>query len=192
VWNARLEAGLRTLVGRARRALVLAAPLRPLVHAPAGIGLRANPEEDTVTVSWRGTDPQPVLALIAAKAWKITAARIAAAEELHAEFDARPTVQTLAEASDEPAFVQAFKSGVHTELPLIPPAPTLTTWRGQVLEVRTVDRIGALGALIAVLPPVSWLSVTTPGATMIAQAAFTGPVDRRKVGGDVTRVLGTG
>lgn len=192
VWNARLEAGLRTLVGRARRALVLAAPLRPLVHAPARIGLRANPEEDTVTVSWRGTDPQPVLALIAAKAWKITAARIAAAEELHAEFDARPTVQTLAEASDEPAFVQAFKSGVHTELPLIPPAPTLTTWRGQVLEVRTVDRIGALGALIAVLPPVSWLSVTTPGATMIAQAAFTGPVDRRKVGGDVTRVLGTG
>ena len=192
VWNARLEAGLRTLVGRARRALVLAAPLRPLVHAPARIGLRANPEEDTVTVSWRGTDPQPVLALIAAKAWKITAARIAAAEELHAEFDARPTVQTLAEAADEPAFVQAFKSGVHTELPLIPPAPTLTTWRGQVLEVRTVDRIGALGALIAVLPPVSWLSVTTPGATMIAQAAFTGPVDRRKVGGDVTRVLGTG
>ncbi|WP_156228435.1 [protein-PII] uridylyltransferase [Corynebacterium comes] len=192
VWNARLEAGLRTLVGRARRALVLAAPLRPYVHASAEIGLRANPEEDTLTVSWRGTDPQPVLALIAAKAWKITAARIAVADELHAEFDARPTVQTLAEAADEPAFVQAYKSGVYTELPGIPPAPTLMTWRGQVLEVRTGDRIGALGALIAVLPPVSWLSVTTPGATMIAQAAFAGPVDRRKVGRDVTRVLGTG
>ena len=192
VWNTRLEAGLRTLVGRARRALVPGAPLRPHVHASAGIGLRANPEEDTLTVSWRGSDPQPVLALIAAKAWKITAARIAAADELHAEFDARPTVQTLIEAADGPAFVQAYKSGVHTELPVIPLGPTLTTWRGQVLEVRTVDRLGALGALMAVLPPISWLSVTTPGATMIAQVAFAGPVDRRKVGRDVTRVLGTG
>lgn len=192
VWNHRLETSLRTLARRARRALRPTAPLRPHVHASAEISLRANLGEGTVTVSWRGHDPQPVLALIAAKAWKITTARLVAAGELHAEFDARPTVQNLAEASDESAFVQAHKSGVHTRLPQVPPAPTLTTWRGQVLEVRTGDRTGALGALLAVLPELAWLSVSTPGATMIAQVAFAGPVDRRQVGRDVTRALGTG
>ena len=186
VWNARLESGLRHLAGRARRALEHVGPLRPHVHAPSELGLRLD--GDLVTVHYRGTDPQRLLALMAAKAWKIVAARMTGP---HAEFDVRPTVETL-DQIDEASFLQAYRSGVHTALPDAAPAPTMTTWRGGVLEVRTGQRSGALCALLGVLPEREWLSVTTPGATMIAQAAFTGAVDRRKVDRDVTRVLGTG
>ena len=186
VWNARLENGLRTLTRRARQALVLAAPLRPHVHAPAPLSLRR--EDDMVTVSARRQDPEGVLAVLAVKAWKLNGVRISGD---HAEYDARPTVETLEEL-DDAAFIQAHKSGVHTAVAAPAPAPTWVSWRGQVLEVRTTVRVGALAALLRVLPEIEWLSMTTPGATMIVQAAFTGTVDRRKVDRDVTHVLGNG
>ncbi|MDO5668907.1 MAG: [protein-PII] uridylyltransferase [Corynebacterium sp.] len=186
VWNSRLESGLRMLVQRARQALDLAAPLRPHIHTPEGVLLRRD--GDLVTITARGEDPQGLLAVLAAKAWKLTAARIVGG---HAEYDARPTVETLAEL-DEAAFIQAHKSGVHAKAPAPGPAPTWVSWHGQILEVRTTVRVGAFAALLRVLPEAEWLSMTTPGATMIVQAAFTGPVDRRKVDRDVTRVLGNG
>lgn len=186
VWNARLESGLRTLVGRARRALVRTAPLHPHVHAPEELTLRR--EGDAVTIAARGHDPQLILALLVAKAWKLSAVRIVGE---HAEFDARPTVETLDDL-DTGAFVQAHKSGVHTFVPAPGPAPTWVSWHGPVLEVRTVVRVGALAALLGVLPEFEWLHMTTPGATMIVQVAVRGTVDRRKVDRDVTRVLGNG
>ncbi|MDO5511492.1 [protein-PII] uridylyltransferase [Corynebacterium sp.] len=186
VWNARLESGLRTLVRRARRALVQSEPLRPYVHAPEDLSLRE--EEDLVIVSARDTDPQQILALLAAKAWKLVGARISGP---HAEYDARPTVETLEEL-DTAAVIQSHKSGIHTAVPAPVPAPTWVSWRGQTLEVRTAARVGALAALLRVVPEVEWLTMSTPGATMIVQTAFTGPVDRRKVDRDVTRVLGNG
>lgn len=186
VWNTRLESGLRTLVDRARRALVPATPLRPHVHAPEQLTLRR--EGEVVTIAARGHEPRSILALLVAKAWKLSAVRIVGE---HAEFDARPTVEKLDDL-DTAAFIQAYKSGVHTTLPVPPPAPTWVSWHGQVLEVRTVVRVGALAALLGVLPEFEWLSLTTPGATMIVQVALPGVVDRRKVDRDVTRVLGNG
>ncbi len=186
VWNARLESGLRTLVDRARRALVPATPLRPHVHAPEQLTLRR--EDDVVTIAARGHDPRSILALLVAKAWKVSAVRIVGE---HAEFDARPTVEKLDDL-DTDAFIQAHKSGVHTTVPVPPPAPTWVSWHGQVLEVRTAMRVGALAALLGVLPEFEWLSLTTPGATMIVQVALPDVVDRRKVDRDVTRVLGNG
>lgn len=186
VWNARLESGLRTLVGRARRALVPATPLRPHVHAPEQLTLRRD--GDVVTIAARGHDPRGILALLVAKAWKLSAVRIVGE---HAEYDARPTVEKLDDL-DTGAFIQAHKSGVHTAVPVPPPAPTWLSWHGQVLEVRTGVRVGALAALLGVLPEFEWLSLTTPGATMIVHVSLPGVVDRRKVDRDVTRVLGNG
>ncbi|AGF72804.1 PII uridylyl-transferase [Corynebacterium halotolerans YIM 70093 = DSM 44683] len=197
VWNHRLEAGLRTLAAAARRALTALAPVRPIVHAPDEIGLRANESGETVTVWWRGDYQRGmvrVLAIFAAKAWNIMGARVARAADgtVHAEFDTRSTIETLTASADAVSFIQTYKSGVHSMLPAVTPGPTATYWDGNVLEVRTVDRIAALGALMGVLPEISWLTVRTPGATMIVQAALTGDIDRGRVGRDVTRVLATG
>lgn len=197
VWNRRLEAGLRTVSARARRSLTALRPVRPLVHAPGEIGLRANASGETVTVWWRGDYQRGivrVLAIFAAKAWNIVGARVARDRDgtIHAEFDARSTIETLEASADAAGFRQTYLSGVHSTLPPVAPAPTATYWDGNLLEVRTVDRIAALGALMGVLPEVSWLTVRTPGATMIVQAALRGDIDRGRVSRDVTRVLATG
>lgn len=197
VWNRSLEAGLRQVVGRARRELHSFSPTRPMVYAPDRIGLRVNEGEETVTVWWRGEYQREivrVLAVFAAKAWNILGARLTRAGDgtIHAEFDTRSTTEKPERSADAPGFVQAYNSGVHSTLPPVTPASTATYWEGSLLEVRTVDRIAALGTVLTVLPELSWLSMRTPGATMIVQAAFLEEVDRGKVGRDVTRVLATG
>lgn len=197
VWNRRLETGLRQLSTRARRALTDLSPVRPLVHAPDDLGLRANVEDETITVWWRGTYQREIiriLAVAAAKAWRIVAARLATADDgtIHLELDIRPTLQTLDEAADATALAHAYHSGVYSAVPPAEPAPTATYWNGNVLEVRTTHRPGTFATLLSALPDVTWLSARTPGATMIVQVAVSGGVDRSKVGRDVTRVLTTG
>ncbi|RNE49432.1 [protein-PII] uridylyltransferase [Corynebacterium alimapuense] len=196
VWNHRLEAGLRVLASRSRRALTELVPDRPVVEAPSEIGLRMNQERQSLTIWWSGkqqTDVVGVLAVIFAKAWNIIDAKLAVAEDgtLHLELDARPGVETLREAADAVSFTQSYYSGVYSKLPKVKPGPTAVSWNANVLEVRTIDRPAALGTLLAVLPEVSWLSMRTPGATMIVQAAFEGTVDRDQVDKDVTRALAT-
>ena len=197
VWNRSLESGLRQVVGRARRELDSFSPARPIVYAPDPIGLRVNDRQETVTVWWRGDYQREivrVLAVFAAKAWNILGTRLTRAQDgtIHAEFDTRSTTEKPEQSADGPGFVQAYNSGVHSTLPPVEPASTATYWQGNLLEVRTVDRVAALGTVLTVLPELSWLSMRTPGATMIVQAAFREEVDRGKVSRDVTRVLATG
>lgn len=197
VWNRRLESGLRTLTRRARHTLTELVPVRPHLHAPTDLGLRLNDEAQTLTVWWRGSYQREcvrVLAVAAAKAWTIMGARLARDSDglVHVELDVRPAVDTLVEAADADALVQAYKSGVYSTVPPTQPGPTATYWNGNVLEVRTAFRPGVLGALLTVLPDVSWLEARSPGATFIVQVAIQGAFDRAQVDKDVTRALATG
>lgn len=195
VWNRRLAAGVRTLTHRARQHLTRLRPRRPMVFSAAEIGLReAAGDPGAGVVNWRGNylrGSVRVLAVIAAKECNIEAARVTPREDgsWHGEFTVRSRV---AMDLDPASFIQAYNSGVHSTLPAVTPAPTATYWDGQLLEVRTADRIGALGALIRVLPEVDWLTSQTRGATMMVQCALAGDIDRAKVERDVTRVLATG
>lgn len=195
VWNRRLATGVVTLTGRAHRHLTQLRPRRPMVFSAAEIGLRETGEDPGAgVVTWRGDYLRGsirVLAVIGAKEWNIEAARVTPREDgsWHGEFTARSRV---AMELDPAGFIQAYKSGVHSTLPAVKPAPTATYWDGDLLEVRTADRLGALGALISVLPEVAWLTSQTRGATMLVQCALGGDIDRAKVERDVTRVLATG
>ncbi|WPF65361.1 MULTISPECIES: [protein-PII] uridylyltransferase [unclassified Corynebacterium] len=190
VWNRRLAHGIAELSGRARRHLTALSPTPPLVSAPANIGIRDR------TVYWRSTEGKglsDVLAVIAAKAWTIDAARILTQDtgQVHAEFEVRSTVHATLDTGD---FVHAYQSGVYRDLPEVTSPHTDTYWYGAVVEVRTTDSVGALGAVAAALAPAQWLTMRNVGGTMIVQArlgrerADHGAVEReiaRAMGGNV-------
>jgi hypothetical protein len=141
-------------------------------------------------VHWRGSDIIPILALIAAKGWNIVTARIVAERTMvRAEFDVRAM---HVGGFNQEEFIQGYKSGVFSTLPTLEPAATATHWFGSVLEVRTVDRRGALGALLNVIPDYTWCTVELPGSTMIARFHLCGAFDRAAVERSITRVLATG
>ncbi|KQB86668.1 [protein-PII] uridylyltransferase [Corynebacterium lowii] len=185
VWNRRLEYGIAELSRRARRQLTELSPMPPLVSAPSEVGLRGN------TVFWRGPAAghlPRVLAVIAAKAWTIDAARIVTRgnDEVHAEFEVRSTVRGALDAAD---FVSAYRSGVYRDLPVVSAAYTSTYWHGSVVEVRTVDSVGALGAVASALESAHWLTMRNLGGTMIVQAGLPQGVDRSTVERDIARVM---
>ena len=109
-----------------------------------------------------------------------------------AEFDVRTQQQRLADAADAQRFQQYFKSGTFTELPPIHGEPTTCAFDvGGILTVRTVERVGALGHLIAALPPLEWLTHEIMGATMIVHVQLRGEYQRSSVVGNVTAALAT-
>ncbi|MDO5508833.1 MAG: hypothetical protein Q4F64_10925, partial [Corynebacterium casei] len=63
---------------------------------------------------------------------------------------------------------------------------------GGVFEVRTVDQRAGLGHVIGKLPDVKWLTMTSPGATMVVQAAMMETVSRAALVRNVTEALSGG
>lgn len=177
VWSARLENATRVLCSRARTQLRTLHPMPPMVAAPREIELRQQDDRDTV--HWAGNDTQEVLAVIAAKAWSITGARINAdGGQFAGEFDVRSTTGTPPDAVE---FAQAYSSRVHVRPPKVQPAPTATYWHGNVLDIRTVDRPGALANLIAALPQLRWLVMKKRGSTLITTCRLESHPDRAAV-----------
>lgn len=192
VWTPAVAAAVDTIVAHTQRQLTSMIPgnPRPMLVLPGvdsePVGLHSN------LVYWRGDYQRQavrVLALMHAKGWALTEARILASEDgVVAEIEVRFPMPGDADPEE---FVRAYHSGVFTVLPDVQPAPTATFWRGATLEVRTVDRPGALGRLLAVLPEIQWAQISSPGATMIAQFQLPLDVDRAQVERDVTRALVT-
>lgn len=195
VWNRRLETGMAILVRRARHKLTDLRPREPLVFSASEIGMHeVVGDPGAALVNWRGEylrGSVRVLAAFAAKSWNIEDVRLVHRDDgsWHGLFQVRSLVTM---SLDTGAFLQTYHSGVHSTLPAVRPAPTAVYWQGRILEVRTVDRLGAVGALIAVLPEVKWLTSQKLGATMLVQCALVGEADRGKVERDVTRALATG
>ncbi|MPV51793.1 [protein-PII] uridylyltransferase [Corynebacterium sp. zg331] len=186
VWNRRLAHGIAQLSGQARSHLAELSPAPPLVHAPSEVGVRG------ATVYWRSTegkDVSDVLAAIAAKAWTIDAARVLtrATGQVHAEFEVRSTVRPTLDVQD---FVRAYHSGVYRDLPVVTSTHTDTYWRGSVVEVRTVDGVGALGAVAGALATARWLTMRNVGGTMIVQAQLPQGIERVAVERDIARAVG--
>lgn len=194
VWNQRLSTGLNILARRARHRLTDLQPREPMVFSATEINLNVIAGDPGAgVVHWRGDYLRGsirVLAVIAAKSWNIEETRMVRRGDgtWHARFMVRSLVTMSLDSAD---LVRTYRSGVHTMLPAITAAPTAVVWHGRVLEVRTGDQVGALGALIAVLPETTWLISHKLGATMLVQCALAGEVDRSKVERDVTRVLTT-
>nr|WP_156232749.1 [protein-PII] uridylyltransferase [Corynebacterium occultum] len=195
VWNRQLASGLSILLTRARHRLHDLQPRQPIVFSGSEIGLREIAgDPGSAVVNWRGDylrGSVRVLAAIAAQSWNIEAVKLAQREDgiWHGLFEIRSLVTMSLDAD---VFVQSYRSGVHSTLPEVLPGPTAYFWHGRVLEVRTADRLGAVGALISVLPEVTWLTSQKLGATMLVQCALAGDIDRAKVERDVTRALATG
>ncbi|ARU46406.1 [protein-PII] uridylyltransferase [Corynebacterium silvaticum] len=215
VWSAVLKLGTQALCSRARARLTSLTPEPPEFDIPLDIGLvpktsnnfdndlntgsTMNPgrESGNATVYWKGRymrESVRVLALIAAKGWNIESARFKMsgsdeAKHVIAELQVHNTVGT---GFDPCEFVQAYKSGVYSSLPSIRKSTSATFWVGNILEVRTADRRGGLGAVLGVLPDVLWLTMSNPGATMIMQCELAEGFDRAKVERDVTKVLTNG
>ncbi|WJZ03047.1 [protein-PII] uridylyltransferase [Corynebacterium freiburgense] len=188
VWTPRTSAAVVELAHNARQRLTQLQPIKPMVAVSQEIALQPGPK-----VLWRGAhlrDCIRVLAVFAARNWKIESAKIVDATHsggmCQAEFDVRIGFEGTE------GFIQTYKSGVHSMVPKPIPAATATYWFGNIFEVRTVDRPGVLSALIAVLPEISWATLDTPGATCIARFHLATGFDRARVERDVTRVLATG
>lgn len=197
VWTPRLQRSMDIVVSRARENLRSYVPVKPFVHAPTKIGLEGN------TVHWRGSyvrESVRVLALIAAKGWTIYDGRIVCdrpqktgstygyeRQVWKAQFKVRSSISA---AFDSVEFVHAYRSGVFSTLPQVRPAATALCWHGPIVEVRTVDRPGCLGVLLAVLPDFDWATISSPGATMVARFRLCAGFDRSRVEKDVTKALG--
>lgn len=195
VWTTRLALAQQTMTRRALEALAPSEPVRPIVHAPGELGLRVNWEESLITVYWSGNTQREVfrvLSLIGALGWTIVSSRMVRRENggYAAEFDARTVQERFADAANEERFIQSYKSGTYTSLPTIFPEPTTALFStGGVFEARTVERIGALGHLIAALPDVEWLDHRALGATLIVRTRLRGQYARATVVRNVTHAL---
>ncbi len=183
VWSRSLANSVRTVCSLARARLSDLHPTKPFVAAPAT-------SADFPKVTWRGAylrESVRMLALLAAHGHNIESAKlINDAAGARAEFMVRPTT-TSPPAEQE--FLQAYKSGVFSMLPELKPALVSTTWYGNTVEVRTLDQKAAFGALLGVLPDVSWATMERTGATMIARFHL-GNCDRARVEKDVQRAFG--
>src|SRR5699024_1032414 len=186
-WNHRKASAVHEISARGLAMLDTFVPTRPRVYAPENIGLHTNWEDKQLTISWRGSYQREVvrpLAVVAALGWVVTQAAMVREDDgsYAAEFTVRALHERLERAADEARFVQAYKSGVYSTLPPIEKNPSTANWQvGGVFEVRTVDQRAALGHVIGKLPDVKWLTMTSPGATMVVQAAMFETVSRAAV-----------
>lgn len=198
VWNHRIAAAVHQLSGRSLDMLDTFVPAKPRVYAPDEIGMRTDWENQILTITWHGSYQREVvrvLAVVAALGWIITSAAMVREENgtYSAEFKIRALHERLERAANEERFVQAYKSGVYSVLPNIEKVPSTANWQvGGVFEVRTVDQRAALGHVIGKLPDVKWLTMTSPGATMVVQAAMNETISRAGLARNVTEALSGG
>lgn len=195
VYSRSVAHGLATLMGRAREALTALPPSRPLVYAPAEIGVRRS--SAGLTVFWHGAEARGinrVLALLRVKAWAVESLRLVQSPGggAVAEIDVRPLTEHFDEAADNRALVMAYRSNKQWTMPQPEPGASNLHWHsGRLLEVRSVDRAGVIGAVLNAAPPVAWVRARTPGGTTIVTVAFAADVDRTEVERNVTSALGS-
>lgn len=184
VWTPRLEHALRVVTSRARLRLTEIRPLAPLIAPRSEIGLV---ERDGVfTVFWHGEELNRILGVIYAKGWTLTGARMRRNRQWTCEFDVRIHGP---QDFDAQHFLQAYHSGVFSDVPVPAPGLTATFWHGNTLEVRTELRTGAIFTLLNALPGAQWINAETRGATLIIQAALQPGFDRVLVERSVMRAL---
>lgn len=198
MWSTRTAQAQALIVARALEANKPRIVTRPLVHVPRedyGVGLVVDWQEEVATVSWSGSNKaefKRIFALIAALGWTIVRANCVrgGAGDYQAEFDIRTVQKNLTEAAEPDRFIQSYNSRTYTEFPAIAGEPTTAAFNvGGILEIRTVERIGALGYLVEALPEFMWLRHEILGATMIVHVFFGALVSRAQVVGNVTRAL---
>ncbi|MDO4910969.1 MAG: [protein-PII] uridylyltransferase [Corynebacterium sp.] len=179
VWTTNIATAVKRLAANVRARLIRTAPEAPHLHFDGDLSIETT-GEDTATIRWAGTGRAAMsrmLAVMAAKEWKVIGLTVDA--DMNAQFDVRATMHTR---FDEQNFIQSFKSGVYKEPPAAGAANTATYWFSDtIIEIRTVDRRGAIAALLKVLPELDWARVYNPGDTMVGQFAFHGGVDRAAV-----------
>ncbi|MCS4490885.1 [protein-PII] uridylyltransferase [Corynebacterium sp. ES2715-CONJ3] len=194
VWSPALQSGSRLLISKARAQLHSHQPRPPVIRYRAGLDLLGG-EESQARICWEGEywrESIRLFALIAAKGWTITEADFID-DGSRGKIIAELTVyNTLGTGFDKGEFIQAYKSGVYSALPPVTRSDPVTYWHGDILEIRTSDRRAALGTLMGVLPDLHWLSISTPGATIIVVCSLKPGYERAAVDRDVTRVLSRG
>ncbi|MBZ8178076.1 [protein-PII] uridylyltransferase [Corynebacterium sp. 3HC-13] len=195
VWNARLERGRDHLIARGREELQrlhYLSPAPPMVRVPGELGVHPECEDGFPVVYWRGEHQRQsirILALCAAKAWNIEAARmVRVGEQVQAELVVRPTAgrQTI----DPNDLIQTYRSGVHTVIPQIQPRPCAIYWHESIIEIRTPDQPGVFGEILRVLPEADWIELKNIGDTLIVRSALSAPINRAETERNVTRALG--
>ncbi|AZA11701.1 [protein-PII] uridylyltransferase [Corynebacterium gerontici] len=194
VWTTMRAHAVASLVHNAKSMLSSISPSAPVLPYTQPLALIRSPESpNEARVQWTGEYLRAIvrlLALVAAKNWNIVASTVIVEEEkVRAQLEVRNNSGSTFDAAE---FVQAYHSGVFSALPALAPGAVATAWQDDVLEVRTLDRRAALGALIGVLPEVRWIDQELRGTTMIARCKFMAGFDRAKVERDVTRVLSNG
>ncbi|WP_284851979.1 [protein-PII] uridylyltransferase [Corynebacterium rhinophilum] len=198
VWSTRTAQAQALIVARALEANKPRIVTRPLVRVPQeayGVGLAVDWQEEVVTVTWSGANKaefKRIFALISALGWTVVRANFVRGDagDYQAEFVIRTVQKTLTEAAEPERFIQSYNSRTYTELPDIAGEPTTAAFNvGGILEIRTVERIGALGYLVESLPEFMWLRHEILGATMIVHVFFGASVSRAQVVGNVTRAL---
>lgn len=198
VWSARTAQAQGLIVARALEANKPRIVTRPLVRVPQddyGVGLAVDWQEEVVTVTWSGANKaefKRIFALISALGWTIVRANFVQGDagSYQVEFVIRTVQKTLTEAAEPDRFIQSYNSRTYTELPDIVGEPTTAAFNvGGILEIRTVERIGALGYLVESLPEFMWLRHEILGATMIVHVFFGASVSRAQLVGNVTRAL---
>ncbi|APT93669.1 protein-PII uridylyltransferase [Corynebacterium phocae] len=197
VWTRRLESCVETLRGRALVAVRPRVLVTPRVVAPAEeVCLDVDWDAGLLRIGWRGPtqrDMERLLALIGSWGWTIVRSAMArqADTTVASRLEVRVQSQQLAHAIHAPRFIQAYKSSAPYEIPGIAAQPTYAAFDvGGVLEVRTVERTGALGHLLRVLPEIEYLSHDVLGATMVVQVKLRGECNRTQVVRAVTAALG--
>ena len=208
VWTPRLAAAQQLLARRAQDALAgleSVSPTRPFVGVPADpqqpISIRSIAEEEIIRVHWRGEHRQELLELLAlCAAWNLSVVaaqvvRLADDGGYGARLDLRPAQQSFADsaADVEERFIQAWKSRTFSRLPEISPELSTVVLSGEgLLEIRSVERLGALGHGLAALPDIQWLRHEVVGATMIMTVKLQqAPVRESVVRGLTAALAGT-
>lgn len=194
VWTNLRGHAIDCLVHNAKGMLSSISHSAPHLDEVAPLALIQDPHSPSeAKVQWTGEYLREIvrlLALVAAKNWNIVAATVVVENEaVRAQLEVRNHSGSTFDATE---FVQAYHSGVFSALPSLAPGAAATAWQGDVLEVRTLDRRAALGALIGVLPEVRWIDQELRGTTMIARCELVEGYDRAEVERDVTRVLSNG
>ncbi|MFI5504076.1 [protein-PII] uridylyltransferase [Corynebacterium kutscheri] len=198
VFSHSLRVGIRSLSRRARQRLTAVKPEPPLLEWPHTTNDVVILHSDDVDkhkghVYWRGNylrEIVRVLAVIGAKSWNVESAEIVTTPA--GVMTHLTASNALGSEFDQMEFVQTYKSGTFSTLPIITGATTATFWQDDIIEVRTADRPGALGVLLSVLPDIYWLRMSNPGATMIVQCRLQPGFVRAQVERDVTKKLASG